>query len=137
MKLSQDPRFSAGDGLPAWPPRTGEAQPNGKRPALATATTCASGATLDDVQIVRPYTISRHLMLTVSNRDSSWRVPLRLDQPGHIPALHDLLVANIGRTIAEIGELELHPSPAPLPTTLLVGALRSRRHEESLTGYLE
>ena len=90
MKLTQDPWFSAGGGLPAWPP-------------------CVPGAILDDVEIVRPYTISRHLMLTVTDRDTSWRIPLRVDQPAQIPALHDLLVANIGRTLAEIGDLELQP----------------------------
>jgi hypothetical protein len=63
-------------------------------------------ATLADVRIVRPYTISRHLMLTVKNGYTSWRVPLRLDEPAQIPALHGFLVANLGRTIAEIGELE-------------------------------
>jgi hypothetical protein len=75
---------------------------------VSTVASNTSGARLEDVHIVRPYTISRHLILTVSDHDTSWKVSLRVDQPTLIPALHELLVANLGRTIAEIGELELH-----------------------------
>jgi hypothetical protein len=41
----------------------------------------AAGTELDEVHIVNPYTISRHLMLTVSNRDASWKVALRANNP--------------------------------------------------------
>jgi len=110
MKFSQDLRFCSEGGLPAWPPRGPAGFSNRRSRTLSTAaTTCEPGATLDDVRIVKPYMISRHLMLTVSNDDNSWRVPLRLDQPTHIPALHEFLRVNLGRTIAEIGELEIHP----------------------------
>ncbi|MGH2403934.1 MAG: hypothetical protein ACRDGN_05645 [bacterium] len=105
-------------------------------PTLSTATNYASEATLDDVRIVRPYTISRHLMLTVSNRYTSWKVPLRLDHPAHIPALHEFLLANLGRTIAEIGDLEFHPQPTR-PDHSPRGRLRSRRHEEPFAGWLQ
>lgn len=109
MRLCQDPRFSADGGLPAWPPRGVSASSNGRNTAPSTARNGACGARLADVSIVRPYTISRHLMLTLSDRFTSWKVPLRLDHPAQVPALHEFLLANVGRTIAEIGELELHP----------------------------
>jgi hypothetical protein len=56
----------------------------------------AAGTKLDEVHIVSPYTISRHLMLTVSNRDASWKVALRANQPRLIAALHEFLLAHIG-----------------------------------------
>src|SRR5262245_20901463 len=107
MRLCQDPRFASEDGLPAWPPRdTGSPL---FRKGAPTSPSATSGATLDDVCIVRPYTLSRHLMLTLSNRGASWKMSLRLEQPVHIPVLHEFLLANVGRTIAEIGELEFQP----------------------------
>lgn len=121
MRLCQDPRFCSGGGLPAWPPRDTAGSSSGRSTAWSTATICAPEATLGDVRIVRPYMISRHLILTVRDHDNSWKVPLRLDQPVHIPALHEFLVANLGRTIAEIGDLETEDGGSALrhlPTSL-------------------